>query len=84
MVMVRIQTLVQLDERLVALLDERAGMRGTSRSALVRQAIEAYLAGDAQGAIDAAILDGYERIPASPPSPLTLALAAASIDEEPW
>lgn len=80
----RTQTLVQLDESLVASLDERAGARGTSRSALIRVAIEAYLAADVDASIDAAILEGYRRVPATEPSPITQLTAQAAIDEEPW
>ena len=75
---------MQLDDGLVALLDQRASKSGASRSALIRQAIEAYLAGDADGAIDAAIVARYERIPAEDPTPEVIVLAAASIEAEPW
>ncbi len=84
MVMARMQTLVQLDEQLVALLDQRASKSGASRSALIRQAIEAYLAGDVDAAVDEAIVTGYERIPAEDPSADVIALATASIEAEPW
>jgi metal-responsive CopG/Arc/MetJ family transcriptional regulator len=39
----RTQTLVQLTEALLRRLDERAAREGRSRSALIRDAIEAYL-----------------------------------------
>lgn len=78
------QTLVQLDESLVALLDQRAARSGASRSALIREAIEVYLTGDIDAAIDEAIVAGYERIPAEDPSPEVIALAAASVEAEPW
>ena len=84
MVMARMQTLVQLDEQLVALLDQRASKSGASRSALIRQAIEAYLAGDVDAAVDEAIVTGYERIPAEDPSADVITLATASIEAEPW
>jgi metal-responsive CopG/Arc/MetJ family transcriptional regulator len=84
MVMARTQTLVQLDDRLLGLLDERAAARGISRSALVREAIEAYMADDLQASIDRAIVDGYTRLPASAPDAETVRLAVASIEEEPW
>jgi metal-responsive CopG/Arc/MetJ family transcriptional regulator len=84
MLMARTQTLVQLDDGLVALLDQRAARSGASRSALIRQAIEAYLAGDADTAIDEAILAGYGRVPADEPAADVIALATASIEAEPW
>lgn len=43
MVMTRTQTLVQLTDELVSLLDDEAGRRGLSRSALIREAISSYL-----------------------------------------
>lgn len=84
MTMSRTQTLVQLDDRLLALLDQRSSSSGVSRSALIREAIEAYLAQDADAAADAAIIAGYERFPAAQPDALTMSLATASIDSEPW
>lgn len=59
----RTQTLVQLNDDLVAALDEEAEREGTSRSAVVRQAITAFLAERQRSAIDAAIVEGYTRIP---------------------
>jgi metal-responsive CopG/Arc/MetJ family transcriptional regulator len=84
MSMARTQTLVQLDDRLLALLDQRSSASGVSRSALIREAIEAYLASDAEAAIDKAILAGYAKFPPAEPDALTMALATASIEEEPW
>ena len=83
-VMARTQTLVQLDDELVALLDQRAAHEGTSRSALIRRAIERYLAADRDAALDEAIVAGYRRVPAGEPPPELVTLAAASIEEEPW
>ena len=84
MVMPRRQTLVQLSDELVALLDERAARRGVSRSRLIRTAIEAYVASDDDAAIDAAILEGYERIPPPQHDPWAEAAAKRSISTEPW
>ncbi len=84
MLMARTQTLVQLEDGLVALLDQRASKSGASRSALIRQAIEAYLAGDVDAAIDEAIVEGYGRVPAEEPTADVIALATASIEAEPW
>jgi len=59
----RRQTLVQLSDELLALLDERAARTGRSRSELIRAAVERELAEDRAAAIDAAIVEGYRRIP---------------------
>jgi predicted transcriptional regulator len=59
----RTQTIVQLNEELLALLDERAARAGVSRSQLIREAIEAFLAADRAAAIDRAIVEGYRRMP---------------------
>lgn len=61
--MARSQTLVQLTDELVAALDEQAARLGVSRSALIRQAIEAHLADELESRVTAALLDGYSRIP---------------------
>lgn len=83
MVVARKQTLVQLSDELVAALDERAGRAGTSRSELIRVALESYLGQGRDAAIDAAIVEGYTRIP--PEDDLwTDAAAAESIRAEPW
>ncbi len=63
MVVPRTQTLVQLNEVLLAALDQRAAQRGVSRSQIVREAIEAHLAGDLDEEIARRIIAGYERIP---------------------
>jgi len=66
MVVARQQTLVQLTDELAALLDARAARTGRSRSALIREAITQYLRDDLEAAIDAAIVEGYTRIPQEP------------------
>jgi metal-responsive CopG/Arc/MetJ family transcriptional regulator len=63
MVVSRTQTLVQLNEDLLARLDERAAREGRSRSALIRDAIDEYLHDDTALQTDRAIVAGYERIP---------------------
>jgi hypothetical protein len=79
----RQQTLVQLTDRLLAALDERAARDGVSRSRLIRDAVEAYLAADRSAAIDRAIVDGYTRIP--PDDDLWAEAAAReSVRREPW
>jgi len=82
--MARRQTLIQLDDARIAALDERAAASGKSRSQLIREAIDMLLATGDAAAIDAAIVAGYERHPAPPVDAFTIALARASIREEPW
>lgn len=79
----RRQTLVQLSDELLALLDERAARTGRSRSELIRTAIERELADDFEAAIDAAIVEGYRRIPQEP-DPWAELAARESIRAEPW
>jgi predicted transcriptional regulator len=63
MPMARAQALVQLSDDMIARLDARAAAARRSRSDLIRDAIERYLREDPAAAIDAAIVDGYKRIP---------------------
>lgn len=81
----RTQTLVQLNEALLRRLDERAAKEGRSRSALIREAIEAYMKDEARDEITRQIIEGYERIPTTEEE---LAWAEASaremVEEEPW
>jgi metal-responsive CopG/Arc/MetJ family transcriptional regulator len=83
--MARTQTLVQLTRELLFRLDERAAREGRSRSALIRDAIEAYLADDARDEISRQIIAGYERIPETEEE---MAIAEQEtiqlIREEPW
>jgi Arc/MetJ-type ribon-helix-helix transcriptional regulator len=65
--MSRVQTMVQLTEDLVALLDREAARRGVSRSALIRTALEEFLQDDHEAAISRRIVDGYVRIPPETP-----------------
>jgi metal-responsive CopG/Arc/MetJ family transcriptional regulator len=82
--MARTQTLVQLDDQLLAHLDQRAAELGVSRSKLVREAIEMYLAATIDAEIDAAIVAGYTRQPPPDLDPLIHQTAVASIESEPW
>jgi hypothetical protein len=84
MAMVRRQALVQLDDARLAALDERAAASGRSRSELMQEAIDLLLATGDAAAIDAAIVQGYERIPASATDPWALEAALAAIRVEPW
>lgn len=61
--MVRTQTMVQLTDDLVELLDRRASAAGVSRSQVIRDAIEAYLAADEEAEIDRQIVEAYTRMP---------------------
>lgn len=83
MVMARTQTIVQLSDDLLAGLDARRAREGRSRSELIRDAIEAYLADDREAAIDRAIVDGYTRVP--PAEDFGAEWAARTlIAAEPW
>jgi metal-responsive CopG/Arc/MetJ family transcriptional regulator len=83
--MTRTQTLVQLTEALLQRLDERAAREGRSRSALIRDAIEAYLYDEERERITREIIEGYERIPPTEEE-MTIAEANAreAVEEEPW
>lgn len=61
--MARIQTMVQLTDRLLDLLDRQAARRGVSRSALIRTALEDFLRSDQESVLGEAIVEGYKRIP---------------------
>lgn len=65
--MARTQTLVQLSDDLLDVLDTTAAQRGVSRSALIREALEAYLHDEREAAISRRIVDGYRRIPPGTP-----------------
>jgi hypothetical protein len=67
MVMARTQTLVQLTEDLVAMLDEEAAERGLSRSALIRDVLTTHLEARREAVLSRRILEGYERIPPGEP-----------------
>jgi metal-responsive CopG/Arc/MetJ family transcriptional regulator len=81
----RTQTLVQLNDELLRRLDERAAREGRSRSALIRDAIEAYLVDEERDEISRQIIAGYERIPETEEE---MAWAEQNvremIREEPW
>jgi len=74
--------LVQLSDELLAAVDERAAELGTSRSALIRKALETYLSEGVQTEIDRRIVEGYARIP--PEDPWGDLPARAMIAAEPW
>lgn len=55
--------MVQLNEQLLELLDRRAARAGVSRSQIIREAVEAFLASDREAELDRQIVDGYRRMP---------------------
>jgi predicted DNA-binding protein len=81
----RTQTLVQLSDELLRRLDERAAREGRSRSALIREAIEAYLYDEDKARIDREIIEGYERIPTTDVEMRWAEEGAREgVEEEPW
>lgn len=85
MVVARTQTLVQLSDELVDLLDARAARLRRSRSSLIREAVEGYLHDEIEAEIDRQIVDGYTRIPQTEEEDAWSRRAAIdSIREEPW
>ena len=55
--------MVQLNDTLLEVLDQRATETGRSRSDLIREAIEQYYKEDIEAAIDRAMVEGYTRVP---------------------
>lgn len=81
----RTQTLVQLTDDLLARLDERAARERRSRSTLIREALDAYLADDLKAEIDRQIVEGYRRRPqTSDEDAWAEANAREAVREEPW
>ena len=83
MTIARRQVLVQLNDSLLALLDERAARLRVSRSQLVREAIERYVAADRDAEIDRAIVEGYTRMPQEI-DPWADAALDESLADRPW
>lgn len=82
MAMARTQTLVQLTDELLDRLDSYREREGRSRSEVVREAIERYLAADREADIDRLIVEAYTR---QPPEDVWGEQAAKSlIAAEPW
>jgi metal-responsive CopG/Arc/MetJ family transcriptional regulator len=81
--MARTQTLVQLSDELLSLLDARVARDGRSRSELIREAIAGYLAADRAAEIDRRIVEAYTL---QPQEDLlgAAAIALAMITAEPW
>lgn len=66
MVMARREVLVQLDDELVAQLDELAVALGTNRSELMRRGAQAVLDAERLAAADQQLRAAYRRQPADP------------------
>jgi metal-responsive CopG/Arc/MetJ family transcriptional regulator len=82
MAMARTQTLVQLSDELLERLDSYRAREGRSRSEIVREAIERYLAADREAEIDELLVDAYTR---QPPEDLWNEQSAKQmISAEPW
>jgi metal-responsive CopG/Arc/MetJ family transcriptional regulator len=82
MAMARTQTLVQLSDELVQRLDSYRAREGRSRSDVVREAIERYLAADREAESDRLIVEAYTRQP--PEDVWTEQAAKQMISAEPW
>lgn len=61
--MARTQTLVQLNDELIELLDRRASARGLSRSALVRELLVEALQVDRADELSRRMIEGYRETP---------------------
>jgi hypothetical protein len=59
--------MVQLTDELIGLLDEEAARRGVSRSALIREALDRYLAESREQVATRSIVEGYTRMPPTTP-----------------
>ncbi len=57
--------MVQLTDDLVELLDAEAARQGVSRSALIRDAVTAYLVEAREAALTRELVAGYTRVPAA-------------------
>ena len=80
--MARTQTLVQFSDDLIERLDRYRAREGRSRSEVIREAVEQYLAADREAAIDRAIVAAYTRQP--PRDVWGDDAAKRMIAEEPW
>lgn len=65
--MARTQTIVQLSDELLLLLDTAAQRRGSSRSALVRGAVQAYLRDEQEAELSRRIVAAYTRVSQAEP-----------------
>ena len=63
MVMARRQTLVQLTDDMVEILDALALKKGTTRSGLIRSVLEEYLKDEDEAEKDRRLIEGYTKFP---------------------
>ena len=82
MVMARTQTLVQLSDDLLDQLDRLRAHEGRSRSELIREAVEQYLAEHREAEIDRLVVEAYTRQP--PEDAWGDEAARRMIATEPW
>jgi metal-responsive CopG/Arc/MetJ family transcriptional regulator len=80
--MARKQMSVQLSDDLLERLDRYRALRGRSRSEIVGQAIEDYIAADREAEIDRLIIEAYLRHPTA--EVWGQHAAKDLIEEEPW
>jgi len=77
--MARTQTMVQLNEELIASLDAVASQRGISRSALIRELVIDGLRQSGAAAVGERIADGYRRMPQALPDAWGDPVASADV-----
>ena len=84
MVVARRQVLVQLSDELVASLDLRARNRAVSRSQLIREAVEQFVAADLEAERERAYVESYTRFPQEddPEADIATILTSQDMDEE--
>lgn len=82
MAMARTQTLVQFSDDLLARLDSYRTREGRSRSDVIREAVERYLAEDREAEIDRRLVEAYTRQP--PDDAWSDEAARRMIASEPW
>jgi len=80
--MARTQTLVQFSDDLIDRLDRHRARTGRSRSDVIREAVERYLAADRESEIDRRLVEAYTRHP--PADVWGEDAAKRLIAEEPW
>lgn len=90
MVVARRQTLVQLTDDLVIVLDAIAAKQGVTRSALIRTVLENYVGREDEAEKDRRLIEGYTRIPPDredewgPLTPWAEDAARRLVMQEPW
>ncbi len=66
-IVARTQTIVQLSDELLAELDAEAKRRAVSRSALIREALDAFLSEHRADHLGERMVEGYRRVPPGTP-----------------